>query len=437
MARTIPKPVPRLGTFSPAAKAAHADRQDEAEARAFARWQVAKFAAVAYARCQSERETHRRVRDAMDSGVLPPRAPSSRNAVRTLLKAWTDGQRDIADYRDAPRHGRPKAIPAPVVESVRLAVRLANYGALRQLADRVAREAMRDGLYVPSYERVRRLVATEGRCVRAASAYGSRVAQQEALPLGTVPARAIHDTWVIDEATLPFWLRVFDADTATWCSTRPTLISVVDHKSGACVGYWVADPTAHRDTETGAIARSGYDANDVMAALLAAALTECATPATAAFSGHLPMTLRWDNHATHQLLRKALEGWDRQPIPEIRSFFPAAQDEAALVDELLEDATGSAGAVPPPGGEPLTLSSRDSVAIPKLPVQRPINRGKVERKLGTIKARFGDVPTAITQVIPLDRLTTAPVEMRRLAAGAGDRTPRLDPIAVERLPTMV
>jgi hypothetical protein len=290
---------------------------------------------------------------------------------------------------------------------------------------------------------VRRLVATEGRCVRAASAYGSRVAQQEALPLGTVPAQAIHDAWVVDEATLPFWIRAFDVDTATWFSTRPTLISVVDHKSSACVGYWVADPTAHRDVQTGAIARSGYDTQDVMTALLAAALPECATPATAAFTGHLPMALRWDNHATHQLLRRSLEGWDQQPIPTIRAFFPDHEDEAALPldgDEATghpHDTTDATGAPPVDAtGERLTLSSTTSLTIPRLPVQRPINRGKVERKLGTIKARFGDVPSAITQVIPLDRLSVLPVEARRLAAGAGDRVARLDPIAVERLPTI-
>lgn len=431
MAFNTPDPVSRIGTYSSRAKQRATDAQNARLTRARDRFMVARYAAGLREKGLSYRAIVAQVTLAVESDLLPASALLSHEHIRSLIAEWQSGRQSVADYIEAPRAGRRVVTDPRLATMVALAVRVQDYGSMRRLGDRVTEEAKRLGVAVPSYDTIKRLVSSHGRIARASSAHGSRAAQMDAFPHSTIACRWAHDVWVLDELDAPFYARVYDPDREEWVSARPTVVTIVDQRSSVCVGHWVADPARRRDPETGRIMRAGFDAHDVLGTLLAAACREFATPGTAAFAGHLPHTLRWDNHATHFSLRGILGQIQARAAVDLHSFYAPDEDSPYEPFTAWEEA-----ALDLTKGTPATLSSDALLYIPKLPRYRPINRGKIERKIAFFKQLCVDLPSHIDRVVPLDRLEVDPKQLRDVAAGAGGRMTRRDPIDVRRLPTI-
>lgn len=432
MAFHTPDPVARIGTFTSLSKQRATAAYDSRMARARERFTVARYAAGLRETGLSYRAIVAQVTLAVESGLLPPSARLSHEHIRSLIAGWTGGRQSVHDYLEAPRCGRRVVTDPRLVTMIALAVRVQDYGSKRRLSDRVATEAARLGVHAPSYDTIKRLVASHGRVARSAAAHGTRSAQIDALPHSTVPARRAHDVWVLDELDAPFYARVFDPDTELWVSARPSIITIVDQRTSVCVAHWVADPARRRDPETTRIMRAGFDAHDVLGTLLAAASRELATPSTAAFAGYLPQVLRWDNHATHGSLRPILTQLGRQLALDVGSFYASAGDtpDASFADWEEEEAYDIGDP------RPLTVPSEDGIAVPRLPRYRPINRGKIERKIGFLKLLCADLPNHMDRVVPIDRLEVDIKRQRDIIAGSGGRTTRRDPIDVRRLPSI-
>lgn len=423
------RPVRRLGTYSAGQKREAVRVHDDRDARATARYQTVRYvAALVDSEGASLRTLRARVRDAVRGGLLPLEAPMSHEALRTLYRKWSGGARSVSDYVDAPRCGRPRTVDPRLRDMVQQAVYAQDYGrSVRRLHERLEREAERLGITCPSYETIKRLVRSHGRLAISVARHGTRPAQLDALPHSTVPTQHTHDAWVLDETDAPFFARVFDPQLEQWVSVRPTIISVVDHRSSVCVAHWIADPSRRYDPDDGTIQREGFDHLDVLAALMSAAIPDLATPATRMFSGHLPKRLRWDNHSTHAKLRGILEAIGNAASLEVDAFFGP--------DEEGTSGPEAAGRAVPVDGAAAAYEGGD-FTIPRLPFNRPINRGKIERKLGFLKDLCGEFPSHIDRVIPMDRLKEAPKVERDVSAGTKRRVARREPLPIEWLPTI-
>lgn len=437
MSITAPKPHARLGTYSPRVKAQASAVLDARYDRARTRFQIAKFAAALRATGASYRAIAENIRLAVEAGAFPPGADYTHERLRALIDTWESGKQSLEDYLEAPRSGRPGVVDPRLRDLVATAVKTDRYGSIRRMHAALAEEAERLGVPTPSYDALKRLVRAQGRTARTAASFGARVAQLEAFPHSTVPARWSHDVWVLDEMDAPFYAKVWDPDVELWVSVRPTVIVLVDHRSGACVAAHVVDPSRRRDPDTGRIMRAGFDAADVLATLLSAAIRDLATPGTERFAGYLPNTLRWDNHKVHQSLRPILTTLGQRLQMQVGSFFDAAEDlpltdfrdwQEMPVDEVVPLLASE--------GAPASASSTTDPVLPRLPMYRPINRGKIENKVGFLKLLCREFATHVDRVVPTDRLDADPKWQRDVAAGAGDRTYRREPIDPRRLPSI-
>ena len=116
--------------------------------------QMARFAARLREQRYSYREISRLTTQAVETGLLPAHRALSYEAVRGLVGAWQAGKRDIGDFMERARCGRPAVVDAVVTDMITDAVRRSNYGSIRQLHLRVGKEAARLGSETPSYDTV-------------------------------------------------------------------------------------------------------------------------------------------------------------------------------------------------------------------------------------------------------------------------------------------
>jgi hypothetical protein len=419
-----PAKAKRLGTYSEARKRARARQMERRQARAAERLQVAKIAAAMRKQKESWRAIEIHVESLVEANVL--KRPYSHETIRQLAAAYASGKTSVEDYVDRRRAGRPNRIDHVLLNVIWKAVLTNEAHPVTQLHEAIVQKAEELGIVPPSYDTVKRRVAEYGRAKRTGAAFGASAAQMEAMTHSTVPAKFPHDVWVLDEFDAPFYSRVFDKKLEKHVSVRATVITIADHRSGVIVGYWLVDPSRRIDPETGLAMRAGFEASDVMAALLSAAWgRSLATPACADFTGWLPRCLRWDNHSTHGSLRPILTELGERLGVEVASFHKASEDApvTSFADWQEVDVEGAQYS-----------DSKDGITIPKLPVMRAINRGKIESAIGIVKRWCAHVDSHVDRVIPLDRLEESPKHLRDVKAGAGSREYRRMPIAVERLP---
>ncbi|WP_434480134.1 hypothetical protein [Gemmatimonas sp.] len=413
-----------LGTFTEARKRARARQMARREARAAERLKVAKIAAAMRKQQQSWRAIELHVESLVEASVL--RRPYSHETIRQLAAAYASGKTSIEDYTDRRRAGRPNRIDHVLLNMIRQAVLTNEAHPVTQLHDALVQKAEALEIVPPSYDTVKRRVAEYGRAKRTAAAFGARAAQMEGMTHSTVPAKFPHDVWVLDEFDAPFYSRVFDKKLEKHVSVRATVITIADHRSGVIVGYWLVDPSRRIDPKTGLAMRAGFEAADVLAALLSAAWgRSLATPACAVFTGWLPRCLRWDNHSTHGSLREILTELGQRLGVEVASFHKASEDAPAtsFADWQEVEVEGVQYS-----------DAQHGIVVPKLPKMRAINRGKIERTIGVVKRWCSQVDSHVDRVMPLDRLEESPKHLRDVKAGAGSREYRRMPIAVDRLP---
>jgi len=202
-----------------------------------------------------------------------------------------------------------------------------------------------------------------------------------------VPATVAHAVWTLDEHTSRRWCGAFDhtaPNGGAWVSFRPDVVLVEDNASRAIVGYWVVDPTTRIGAD-GRMKLGGFDTDDVLAALLSAALPPLGTAATRPFAGHLPHEqLRWDNAKAHLAINARLKEIGLEP--------------------------------------------------PQLPPHRPINRGIVERLGGTLKAWDEQGLGYDGTFVPTDRVVQDEREAQATAAATTARRAARTEIAPIDLP---
>ena len=364
--------------------------------RATHRFHVARFAAT-MGRESSNAARQAAVVRAMEAGIFPRGPVLSRERIRLLVQQWDRGDRSIAQYMDGRRRSgvRPTVIAErlmDVVDQAVLAQRGATGGAIRQRMLEVAeveRQTTGALLRVPSLKRVRQLIAAMGVAQMSAARHGAAAAEIDGLPHSTVPASTVHEVHTLDEFTMRRYAAMWDPthpDGPRFVSFKPEVVFIIEHVTRACVGFWVIDPSRRLDPATKRPKLSGFDQDDVLAALLSVAFPPVATAATRQFAGYLPTVLRWDNAKAHTALAKRLT-------------------DAGFV-------------------------------VPEFPTYRPINRGLVERAIGTIK-RWCDatrLPGHEDRYIPADRVQTDGDVAQAEAAATQTRRPTRTVIPVDQLP---
>ncbi|WP_396216285.1 hypothetical protein [Gemmatimonas sp.] len=243
--------------------------------------------------------------------------------------------------------------------------------------------------WVPSKDTLRILLGRGRTLQRSAAQHGAAAAEIDAIPHSTVPAVLPHDVWTLDEFMSRRWCGLYDLhhpDGPRWVSYRPEVVVIIDNATRVITGYWVVDPTG-RTQPDGPTPLSGFAADDVLAALLAAAIPSLGTAATRPFAGHLPHgQLRWDNAKAH----------------------------AALTARLKEI-----------GIEP-----------PHLPAYRPINRGIVERLIGTLKQWEEGTLGHEDAFVPADRVQQEEADAQAAAAATTARRRQrtvIEPIDLPRI----
>jgi hypothetical protein len=330
------------------------------------------------------------VKQAIQTNLLPVGPIPSRETIRQLQNRWHDGQRSVDDYYDSPRSGRPREVlPTAIEKEIHRVIRsgrAVNAYALTQILKELAEQ---NGVQAPTYRQVHRRFAAAGRLIRASSRHGSRAGEIDGLPHARIISRAPHDTWALDELTLPVWVRIYDDIRHEWVSARSDVVLIIDVCSGAVVGYWVVDPGGRRD-ELGAPMRAGFDAGDVLAALLSAASPDLASDSTREFAGYLPDRLRLDNAKAH----KTLEAWATKAGVNI-DFRP-------------------------------------------IRVRRAASNGAVERRVDIMKKHCAGIRGHVDEHLPTDQVVASSdidpaLERTKAAAYTSDRLSRLIPILPDDL----
>lgn len=255
----------------------------------------------------SLRSKRRFIEQAVEAGLLGIGPVPALETIRLAEQRWNAGAQSIEDYYDDYRSGRPREVLPTVIEreiqGVLQSGRAVNARALTTKLEKLAAE---HDVEPPTYRQVHSRFARAGRLIRSAARHGSRAGEIDGFPHARVVSRYSHDTWALDELTVPVWTVVYYPPLRRLVSIQCDVVLIIDVCSGAVVGYHVVDPTRRVD-EDGLPFLSGFDSDDVLAALLSAACPELATDATRAFAGYLPDRLRWDNAQAHKTLKTTFE----------------------------------------------------------------------------------------------------------------------------------
>jgi hypothetical protein len=387
MALRHEQPIARIGAPTPTILADIQARTLAADLRARRRYLMARLAANTNGSLAVKRNA---IMAAMNSGLIPAGAYPTRETVRQLMAKWQSGDREVGDFYDAPRSGRP-AFRLPIVVEQKLKDLIES--GLGRTPGEIITSLENDPEFrgpMPTPYQVSRRLAQVGRLVRSAARHGSRAGDIDALPQSRVPVRWTHEMWALDELTLPVFHRQYSRKWRRWVSVRADVVLIVDVRSGAVVGYYITD-SSRRVDDRGEQALGGFDADDVLSAILSAACPELAPNATREFAGFLPARIRWDNASAH----KALASW------------------------IQEQTT-------------LEIDTR------RIPKRRATSNGAVERRVGILKSWCRGIHGHMDAYLPTDQVwneaAANPAAERTLAAGSTpDRAPRRLPIDPSQL----
>lgn len=401
-------PIPPVGLSTPTMRRRQQAAIEGATQRAERRLELARLVSILPGSLTEKRAAIER---AIKNRVVTTPWVPARSTIRLLDRMYrVEGKQSAADYRDdlSPRGPAPRDLPPILIAAVR---RLAELHGTRDLAQlhylaRVEAEA----LHLPPLSpwHLRRVLASIGQPAIIAARHGSRAAQMDGFARSTYPTRHTHDLWLLDEADTRYRAKGFCRVREDWYAMRPPVILVRDHRSGAFVGYWVADPSRRIDKATGLCMTSGFDADDVLAALLSAAVPELAHPLLREYAGALPRKLRWDNASAHRALEGKLLQVAERFARDTGTDDPADDDDAETV----------------------------GLPISRIPVGRPDLNGGAERGVGLVKRWIIGRPGHVDEMIPVDEIAPGEDLGRDRSLGATStrgRAPRLDPVPVRAL----
>jgi hypothetical protein len=391
MALRYERPVKRMGVPTPTQRRSVSDREAEAYQRAKRRRDIARLAAATEGSLESKRQT---VRTAMVAGLIAFGSTPARETIRRFEDMWTSGAQTVEDYYDDPRSGRPRAMLHSVIRAhVRQAVESGSGKKVRALWLEVQELAEALEIPQPSYYHVKREFVEAGRLARSAARHGRRAGEIDGMPHGRIPSRRTHDTWSLDELTVPVWAGQWDDVDNEWVSVRADMVLIIDVRSSAPVGYHIADPKRRRD-ESGRRMRGGCDSADILGTLLSAACPDLAPDATRDFAGYLPSRLRWDNASAH----KELAAW-------------IARDTTMEID------------------------------VRRIPKRRAISNGTAERRVQIVKHWMRGIRGHVDDYIPTDQIkhhdrSNQAKQRTAMSGGTSLRQPRKLPIEPAQLLTV-
>ena len=231
----------------------------------------------------------------------------------------------------------------------------------------------------PTYWQVYRFVNEVPAERLAAYRNGSRSAVADTMHHPPVPADYTHHVWSLDEMEVPVWIRSYDRRARMWIAIVVALVLIICNRSRAIVGYHVADPKRRGK-------KSGFDSDNVLAALLSAMLPELAPPSCQQYAGYRPEVLQWDKAAQHEAMLETVE--------------------------------------------------KSGIYVPDLPGRTPYPRGKVERPVDTLKALCSEIRGYKRKWLPLtDKVTKNPKATRSESVATSFRETTKIPIEVEDLHT--
>lgn len=218
-------------------------------------------------------------------------------------RRWTPEQVTLANCYDKRRPGRPReALHPKLTKVVRKAVEqpggataaeayeaVRNAAKLLVLAGAIKRE--------PGRHVARRAFREISAVHRAAAQNGKRAAIADAMAKAALPYDRPFECFVLDETTLPVYVRVWLPTERQYIALKLPVCLVIDAASEVIVGYWIANPVTRG-------VRRGMDGIEIFAAFCAAVFPALATPACVDYVGHLPGILRFDNIGAHAEVRK-------------------------------------------------------------------------------------------------------------------------------------
>lgn len=242
--------------------------------------------------------------------VSPPRIDTMKQRVRNGVPVQT-----FQNRLDQAIGGRPVAVIPPELKALGeqlLSRRLPVSKVIHQM-----REWWREHLdsKVPSPMFFRRRLKTFAVAAVAEYQSGGVVAlKAKALEHGRVPADFPNHTWVLDEFEMPLYIKAWDQARSALIAVKPWVVLIVDQFSGAILSYHVTngsnDASNRQPTE-----------QDVLAAIVGAALPDVAPPACRALAGAFPYVIRWDKALSHERLRPRLAGLNVH-IPDLPANQP-------------------------------------------------------------------------------------------------------------------
>jgi hypothetical protein len=358
------------------------------------------------------------VAGAIKAGLIKNGSPPCAETVRQRASEWNAGKQSVEDYlREArPRGPRSEPVPLDLVTRVRAIAAEIGPCDIAQLVRRAEPFARERGYQPLTAWRMRRVLAFIGQHTLTADRHGSRAAEMDAMPRHTYPVKHAYDRGALDEGDSDHYAKAICRVRGIWVSVRPSVIVTRDHRSGlpTCL---VVDPTRRIDKETNTSFTTGFDGDDVLAALLGATVAELAPEYIRDVVG-LFRELVWDNAPAHH-------GVERRIFDEARVVRAQAKEET---DDLDDDLRGIVDELPP-----------EAPKTTFIPVRRPDKNGLAERMVGVVKP-WSKRPDGNADIcIPLDRIEPGMDlgrERSEAAASGRTRRPRRKAIAVEDLPTI-
>lgn len=382
----------RITAFGAPTRSELADRNDRARRRDLAARQRYTIAKTVANLPGSLREKRKFLEMSIAAGTLDIGSAPAPATIKAAEERWNAGGQSIEDYYDAFRSGRPREVLPTVIErEIQAVLQSGRAVNASDLTARLTSLALEHGVKGPTYRQIHGRFSKAGRLIRSAARHGSRAGEIDGFPHARVVTRFSHDTWALDELTVPVYVGLYYPPLQTVVSVLCDVVLIIDVCSTACVGYHLADPSRRMD-ENGLPMLSGFDSDDVLAALLSASNPELATDATQAFAGYLPDRLRWDNAQAHKTVR-------------------------AMLDE-----------------------TQIGIDIRPIRKRRPASNGAVERRVGILKQHCQGMLGHVDDYLPTDRVGDESADLprqRTVAAGyTGERETRRIPIDPEQLMTV-
>lgn len=373
------------GTRTQASKDRQLKHERRRHRRAQHRHQVARHFIEELEGEYSYREAVEQLREPIEEGHFPGDRVPNHSTLWKWVKQYREFQEEHGEapsafaFLEKKRTGRNRKELDPELEDWLFDQVL--QGRIRGVPNQhraAVREALENGWDVPTKWQIRRYVDEFSVHDRIAAQHGRNAAEVDGAPASTLPTDRPHDMWLIDQTTVPVFIRAVDPTTKNWIAVKPWVSMVLDVRTRVILSYHIVDPFKYGGEPS-------FTAPDVFGSVLGAALPELSPEETRPHAGYLPDEIRWDQHSVHKSLR---------PVFEKHGF-------------KLPDTVG----------------------------EKPHRQGRVERINGTVKHMCDDILGVEHAHFPVGDGDTDehPKSKRKKAAGDKKRLRKKAPIHVEDL----